>query len=775
MTLILLSLAWLAGLHLGQAAAGGAGKDSVAGIIWLLPCLAVLACAASWLGRDDHRLRLVGMGLALGILAVWRVFATLPGLDPMAGREGPAALYGVISSNVEVRDSSVLFDLQVQEVERGGATEQVHSRVLVRTDRYGDWRYGERVVARGELRSTEGSPSYWRAQLARRGITTTMEYPRIYPRGGPSGWDPLGWIGRLRVRLEEVCGRLLPEPQASLLGGILVGARATTPPEFREALNVTSTSHIVAVSGFNVTLVAGMAMAAALRFLSRRRATLFAMALVWLYALLTGLPPSAVRAAAMATMVLGAILAGRGGDTLSFLCFSGAVMAGVEPLILDDLGFQLSFLATAGLVLLEPVIRAPLGRLPGWLSSTLSVTLAAQLATLPVLVDSFHTLSLVSPLTNLLVVPALPGLMVVGGLAVVVGALSEPLVGVVAPLAWAYLTYVVEVIRWTAQLPSASVTVGSLGVAASLLYWLVLLAVALWPLPEFRDARAALVALLGGFPRWAVAGGVAAAISLAVIGVSARPDGRVHVWFLDVGGGHSTLVQGPEGHRVLVDGGASPSAVASALGPRVEFWGPRLDAVVVTDFGEDHLAGLLEAVRRYPVDIVLQPALPPGELKGAAGAWQDWARERKPNLAEARVGQQIALGPDSRLEVVYVAPPSGAPRIAVELVVGEVRLLLPGDISPGWTAAARHPGSEPAGHPAGAGSRGLRGHGRAVRPDGLPPTRRNTHEAGRRQGWAGAIHAGAPAQRQRLPDRHPRHHRGSGRPRRLRGDHRKVT
>lgn len=681
MTLILLSLAWLAGLYLGQAAAAGAGRDAIAEFAWLLPCLAVVACAAAWLGRDDHRLRLVGMGLVLGILAIWRVFATLPSQDPLAGTEGPVVLHGVISSSVEVRDSAVLFDLRVQGMEGEGGSEQLDSRVLVRTDRYGDWRYGDRVVARGELRSTEGSPSYWRSQLARRGITTTMEYPRIYPRGGPSGWDPLGWISRLRVRLEQVCGRLLPEPQASLLGGILVGARATTPPEFREALNVTSTSHIVAVSGFNVTLVAGMAQAVALRFLSRRRATLFAMALVWLYALLTGIPPSAVRAAVMSTMVLGAILAGRGGDTLSFLCFSGAAMAGVEPMILDDLGFQLSFLATAGLVLLEPVIRVPLGKLPGWLSSTLSVTLAAQLATLPILVDSFHTLSLVSPLTNLLVVPALPGLMVVGGLAVLLGALFEPLVGVVAPLAWAYLTYVVEVIRWTAQLPSASVVVGSLGVASSLLYWLVLLAIALWPLPEFRDARAALVALAGGLPRWAVAGGVAAAISLAAIGVSARPDGRVHVWFLDVGGGHATLVQGAEGHRVLVDGGASPSAITSALGPRVELWGPRLDAVVVTDFGEDHLAGLLEAVRRYPVGMVLQPALPPGELKGAAGAWRDWAREGQPNLVEARLGQRIALGPESRLEVVYLAPTSGAPKMALELVVGKVRMLLPGDIS----------------------------------------------------------------------------------------------
>lgn len=401
MALIFLSLGWLVGLYLGQTAGADSthsvGALSVESIGTWLGGLASLALLAALLGKADRRLWITALAVALGLLGAWRALSLLPDEDLLIAKPGPVLVRGTIATQPEPRDAAMLLVLDVDARRSQEGWEVVRSRLLVRTDRYDNWVYGDRVVAEGTLRRLDSSSGYWTEHLAKQGIHTTLEYPHLALYERPQ--DPDFWrlVNAVRSRLDSLCAQLLPEPQASLLAGILVGARASMPLEFRDALNITGTSHIVAVSGFNVTVVAGLVELAALRYMARQRALFLAILAVWLYSLLTGLPPSATRAATMCTLTLAAKLVGRGGDALSFLCLSGAIMAGLDPYILYDLGFQLSFLATAGLVLLEPVIRGWLTRLPGWLAASLSVTLAAQLATLPIMVGSFHTLSLVAP------------------------------------------------------------------------------------------------------------------------------------------------------------------------------------------------------------------------------------------------------------------------------------------------------------------------------------------------------------------------------------------
>lgn len=686
MYLIFLALGWLVGLWLGQMAAGGPlqGEASNAQVLrqtepWLA-LLAFVAGLAALLAGPDRRLRITALAVGLGVLGVWRVFGFLPDLQASPFPAGTVVVHGTISDRPEPRDAALLLALDVDRLQREGRWEPVRMRALVRTDRYAEWAYGDRVVAAGELRPVGTETRYWAEHLARRGIYVAMEYPRMRLEDRPDGPDPRRWIDALRGRLDEICATLLPEPQASLLAGILVGARASMPADFRDALNATSTSHIVAVSGFNVTVVAGLAQLAALRFLARREATLLALLAVWVYALLTGLPPSAFRAATMASMALGAILVGRGGDSLGFLCLSGALIAGLDPLMLSDLGFQLSFLATAGLVLLEPVLRRWLRRLPGWLVTSLSVTLAAQLATLPILVVNFHYLSLVSPLSNLLIAPMLPGVMVVGWLAVALAAVAEPLGQLVAPVAWLYLTYLVEVIRWTARIPGAAVATGGLEAGVVAVYYLLLLAVALWPLPEMRRARDVVVGLGSRVPRWLVVGATAGGLGLLVLASSDRPDGKVHVYFLNVGHGDATLIRGPLGHRVLVDGGPSPTAIEGALGGRLGFLDRGLDAVVLTGYGEDRLAGLLEVARRHPIGLVLQPD--PPEVGRASRAWRETISERGLATVRAAARQRIDLGDGAYLEVAWAPDGESEEReLAAKLVAFGVAVLLPGDLS----------------------------------------------------------------------------------------------
>lgn len=686
MTLIFLCLGWLSGVYLGQVAAAGADRNPL--LQQTQPYFAVLialAVLAAFLGRDDRRLRTTALVVAFGLLGAWRAFASLPDAEVMAVEPGVTAVRGAVASRPEPQDANLQLVLEVSQLRRDGNWEPAQTRVLVRTPRYEEWAYGDRVVAYGELKAVERGSGYWGGYLARQGIYSTMEYAQLRLEERPQGPDFFRAVDAVRDRLQGLCETLLPEPQASLLAGILVGGRAGMPRDFRDALNATSTSHLIAVSGYNVTVVAGVALLLALRFLARKKATMLAIAVVWGYSLLTGLPPSALRAALMATMALASVLAGRDSDALPFLCFSGAVMVGLDPQVLYDLGFQLSFLATAGLVLLEPILRSGLGRLraPGWLASSLSVTLAAQLAVLPILAASFHNVSLVSPLTNLLLAPILPGLMATGAAAVALGALALPLGHAAAPLAWLYLTYMVEVVRWTALLPAAVAPTGNLAFAQIVLYYLLLLGVSLWPLPEMRAARATAVALAGRTPKWAAAGVMVAALGVAVLAVSDRPDGKTHLYFLDVGHGDATLIRTGDGHNLLVDGGPSPTSLEGALGRRLPFLDRDLDAVVLTGYGQDRLAGLMDVARRHRIGLVMQPGKPGSG--GAAGAWEDLLKEREVRTVRAEAGQRMELGPDSWLEVVW-APDSGSDEneaaLALKLVAGGVSVLLPGDLPP---------------------------------------------------------------------------------------------
>lgn len=686
MTLIFLCVGWLAGVHLGASAAAGADRDLV--LQQTAPFLAVLAAVsgvAALLGRDDRRFKVTSLTLLFAVLGIWRAFASLPDPGDLAVEAGATAVRGTISSRPEPRDSQLQLVLEASELLRNGRWEPARVRVLARTPRYEEWGYGDRVVAYGEVRPVDGGSGYWADYLARQGIYSTMEYPTLRLEGRGQAPAFLLAVDSIRGRLEGLCQTLLPEPQASLLAGILVGGRAGMPQDFKDALNATSTSHLVAVSGYNVTVVAGMALLLARRFLARRKATLLAILAVWAYSLLTGLPPSAVRAALMSTTALASVLVGRDSDALSFLFFSAAVMVGVDPGVLRDLGFQLSFLATAGLVLLEPVIRSGLGalRAPGWLASSLSVTVAAQLATLPILAGSFHTVSLVAPLSNLLIAPALPGLMATGAAAVTLGAVAEPLGQLAAPLAWLYLTYLVEVVRWTSLLPSAALPTGNLGAVQAGLFYLLLLAAAFWPLPEFRTARAALSALCGRMPRWVTLGLLSAALSGVALLASDRPDGKTHVYFLDVGHGDATLIRTGDGRHILVDGGPSPTGLAGALGRLLPFLDRDLDALVVTGYEQDRLAGLMEVAGRHKIGLVLQPGDP--NDRGAAGAWAELVQERGIQTVRAETGQRIALGGESQLEVVQAPSRRSAEdgaSIAVKLTSGGVSVLLGGELAP---------------------------------------------------------------------------------------------
>ena len=362
------------------------------------------------------------------------------------------------------------------------------------------------------------------------------------------------------------------------------------------------------------------------------------------YTLFAGASASVLRAALMSGVAVAAVESGRGSRAMVALAWAAMLMLLVEPATIADVGFQLSTAATAGLVAwgtpLTETLERRVPRLPGALRESLGVSLAAQAATLPIVLVTFGRLALIAPAANLVAVPLVPPVMAAGLLAFVAGwlvvlGLPPWLGGLLAMPASMLLSVLIGVVRAAASVPGASATLGppvNLAAGAAAAALLVPLhrgltrggrtaarpAIAARTTPRTRNA--APIRHL----RWAFAGAALVTV-LAGSVVAARPDGCVHVIVLNVGQGDAILLEGDLGGRILVDGGPDAKLLLSGLDRYIPSWDRRLDAIVLTHPHDDHVAGLVAVVREISdrpgvrVGVARGHAFLPGLDSGARG------------------------------------------------------------------------------------------------------------------------------------------------------------
>ena len=473
------------------------------------------------------------------------------------------------------------------------------------------------------------------------------------------------WAVRVRRFAVGAMREALPPTSAALLAGLLLGERTDLPREVDTAFRRAGVYHVLAVSGFNVALVASTAWAMlTLARASRRVAALGAIAVVLGFAAVVGTQPSVLRATIMAVLVLGALLLDRDAAVLNSLALAALIVLALRPNDLYDPGFQLSFAATAGIVL-APIPRQPL-------LAALGVSLAAQLAVLPIALVHFNQVSTIGVLANLAVVP-LAGLATILGLfAVAVAAFSTVVAGWLFSAVWPVLL----LLRWTvalaAAVPGAVVHLPAPGPAAIAGYVTALaLGLAAWRLRETRQARRLALA----------AAGLAALSTLLTLWPALRPaDGRLRVTVLDVGQGDAIVIEAPDGRAVLVDAGAGGPYRLDA-GERVVapfLWNRgilRLAAVVVTHPDIDHAGGMAAVRELFGVDETWDGSLERGPLAlggavltplpTAAAGRNDAARVLRLDLG--RVAVLLASDVERPGERALVA--SGAPLDAAVLKV----------------------------------------------------------------------------------------------------------
>jgi competence protein ComEC len=389
-------------------------------------------------------------------------------------------------------------------------------------------------------------------------------------------------------------------------------------------------------------------------------------------------------------LALGARQVGRRQQGVNSLSFVAAVMALFNPNVLWDVGFQLSFTATLGLVLYaDPLVAGfnnlfnrlfgrwipaqAVQRISGPVGEYLLFTLAAQVMILPVLVYHFQRLSLVSLLANPAILPAQPAVMLAGGLALLLGLTDIRLGQLAAWLAWPFAAYTIRAVEAFNRLPGGVLVFGRMAIIWVALYYAVLLGFTFFG----KQLKAWAARRLGEFsPQAAALRGLALLGLLLLNGVVwqsvlARPDGHLHVTVLSVGSADALLVQTPDGRRLLIDGGPSTTRLAEALGRRLPLLDRHLDAWIVAAPSQENLAALPDLVERYPPAQVLWA----GETSGTAAGRRlvrELARLNIP-LVSLESGQTLDLGEDVMLRLLA----TGRRGAALLLEWGHFRLLLP--------------------------------------------------------------------------------------------------
>ena len=713
------------GIVLADAATGPPSPAALLAASTLMLALGVGAArfrVAPWMPRVWVLAALLVLGMWAG---TWRASqSALP--------TGPGTVSGLLRSKSEiVLRGTVLDDARPKADRQQVVLESIEAdghpargRLLAWIPRAVEIATGDRLLFRARLEEPQDFDGFaYRAFLARQGVGAIA---RTFAASVTShrAFGLAAGAARMRAVLVGGLNTVVPEPEASLGAGILLGVRSSIDPNVSAAFATAGLTHVVAISGWNIAIV-GALVARLLDGLRRRVGgrllvePLTALAIGG-YVVLVGSSPSVIRAALMAGALMIGRQAGSRAHAASALMLAALAMMLVAPSVVWDVGFQLSLLATAGLILFGAPIEQRLHRLPGWLREPVALTLAAQLATLPVILATFERVSLVAPLANVLVVPLVPLVMLASAVAAAVGvvgsAIQVPFLTDAASWfaggsAWLGLRLMILAGTGAAALPLAALPVAASGWLAVIWYPALVL---LWrranrhsldeppeaepmplaPLPRRSGSQVVLAKLalrlselVGTLAR---PGGVLLVLTaaLAITTLATLPDGRLHLIVMDVGQGDGILVVTPTGRSMLVDAGPDPDQTLRQLGAAMPWWRRSIDVLVLTHPHQDHVGGFPEVLRRFRVATILDSGRP----------YQNPTYDRFLELARAepgatyrlaRAGQRIDLDQRTTFDIWYPSPADAArPLLGADinnasivglLQVGAFRALLTGD------------------------------------------------------------------------------------------------
>ncbi|MDP3762671.1 MAG: ComEC/Rec2 family competence protein, partial [bacterium] len=374
--------------------------------------------------------------------------------DLRDSREGVKFLEGSIGEKV-VLSGEIIEDPQWQEKFTRAALQTNHAKILLTLPHYPEVKYGDILEIGGKLREPENFGDFdWKAYLAKDNIYFEMFLPEIRSQGPGGGWWLKRWLLASKHAYLDNLSKVLPEPQAAFMSGLTVGERSGFPAGLEEAFRKVGVIHIVVLSGYNISIISDN-VSRVLQYLPVARifrAALAAFGIV-LFAILTGASATVVRASIMGLLLLWAKESGRIYEAMAALFAAAFLMVLINPkLLVFDVSFQLSFMATLGLILLSPRLEKYFLWFPNFwkMREHLLATISTQIFVLPLLLSIGGTFSWVTIPANLLILTAVPVTMFFGFLTGLAGFISYNLSQFLSWPAYMFLAYELWVVKFFA-------------------------------------------------------------------------------------------------------------------------------------------------------------------------------------------------------------------------------------------------------------------------------------------------------------------------------------
>jgi competence protein ComEC len=582
-------------------------------------------------------------------------------------REYDLLITGTLAEPPDYRDNYTILRMKVTGVDTGDRELPVSGLILARVSNNQVFHYGDILRLRGKLKTPPENEDFsYRDYLAAQHIHSYMSTAEVTVLPGNGGNPFSRALYALKEKALTNIYRLFPDPEASLMAGILLGVDTGLTDDLEQAFKDTGTAHIIAISGFNISIIAGLFVTFFSKFLGPRRGALLAVIAIAFYTILVGADATVVRAALMGSLALFAKQVGRRQFALNTLLAVALLMCLWNPLYIWDVGFQLSFFATLGLILYADPFSQFANRIitryfpasaaektAELFSEFVLLTLAAQVTTIPIMAYHFQRISLVSFIANPFILPPQPAVMILGGLAVLLSLIWLPLGQIAAWVAWPFVVYTIRMVELFDRVPHGTIFLGKLSIWFVIATYVVLLSVTFgadrfkaWFQSMKRDQ----------FKVPAGTGLIILFLALLLVwrAALAIPDRLLHITFLDVGSAEAVLIETPSGKHVLINGGPSVTTLSDELGRRLPAFNRKLDWLIVAGTEEEDVAALPRVIERYPPNAVLWSGNTQASF--SSRVLNEYLSLQDFQVTDAEPEQVLDLGEGATMKVVTTGP-----------------------------------------------------------------------------------------------------------------------
>ena len=433
----------------------------------------------------NKKVRLIILGLSFLFLGIWRFGISIPVINQshIGYYNGSQVKFiGQVVDEEDIRDKH--RKLNLGKIEMVG-NKRLKGKILVNAPNYPEYGYGDWLKVGCEIEEPGEIENFdYGKFLGVKGIQSVCYIPNKLEK--VDGKISAGQKFRLQIlkvkyRYRRIIDQSMSYPESEILSAMVLGLRRGIPKNILDNFRASGLSHIIAISGLHISIVTLLLinLFIAIGF-KRRYAFWLAIISLILFLIMIGFRASSIRAGIMGLTALVALQTGRLNKSINILLLAAGILLLINPkLLLDDVGFQLSFLAVAGIIYLGKYVNKFLSKLrvPEWLEirSSLQMTLSAQIMVLPLIVYYFGNLSLIAPVANVLVLPALPFIMIIGFILGIVGFVFLPLAGWIGYIVNGLVGWIMIVAEKLSGLPGASLEIGKIDVIWILIIYMILI------------------------------------------------------------------------------------------------------------------------------------------------------------------------------------------------------------------------------------------------------------------------------------------------------------